>query len=177
MWPPVSSYAAHCRKDFSMQPECSVLTQDENFRFPRDDSDAADIQPRSKFITSSQQLASSTPSLLLSQHQPDDPRSRPEQPRQKLVLHMVQSRKSQPTEKCVLRSVEPQRWTQTQDCGGGLGGSRRLCCRAWWTRRPRTTTSWNSEASSIHKHWTTSEKEDLGTLGKAVETTTCKYFI
>ena len=121
----------HCRKDFSMQPECSVLTrQDENFRYPRDDSDAADIQPRLKFITSSQQLTSSTPSLLPSQHQPDDPRSRPEQPRQKLVPTWYRAGKPSQQEKCVPRSVEPQGWTQTQDCGGGLGGLELQDCAA-----------------------------------------------
>jgi len=141
----------HCRKDFSMQPECSVLTrQDENFRYPRDDSDAADIQPRSKFITSSQQLASSTPSLLPSQHQPDDPRSSLEQPRQKLVLHMVQSRKIPANRIVCAKKCGAQRWTQTQDSGGGLGGRELQVCAAGYEGEPEggqeQHLSWNSEA-------------------------------
>ena len=121
----------HCRKDFTTEPECIVLAR-QTRTFDANVSVLMRLifSPGSNSIASSQKLTSSTPSLLPSQHQPDDPRSRPEQPRQKLVPTWYRAGKPSQQEKCVPRSVEPQGWTQTQDCGGGLGGLELQDCAA-----------------------------------------------
>ena len=101
---------------------------------PRVHSEAADMQPRLQFyrqFTAARlydmfKFSSVYSSILKpfqpSQLQPDDSRSRLEQPRQDFHPHGTEPDNSQPTDKCVPRSVGPQRWTQTQDCRAGLGG-------------------------------------------------------
>ena len=70
MWPPVSSYAAPLpqRLHYSTRVYCASKT-DENFRCHVSVLMRLISSPGSNSITSSQQLTSSTPSLLPSQHQ------------------------------------------------------------------------------------------------------------
>ena len=70
MWPPVSSYAAPLpqRLHYSTRVYCASKT-DENFRCHVSVLMRLISSPGSNSITSSQQLASSTPFLLPSQHQ------------------------------------------------------------------------------------------------------------
>jgi len=89
------------------------------------------------------------PSCLASTR-PDDPRSRPEQPRHRIrPPHGIEPDNSQPTNKVCAKKCGALKVDSDSRLWWWTGWLRRLCCREGRTRRTtRTTSSWNSEASS-----------------------------
>ena len=131
MWPPVSSYAAPLPQRLTVEPECIVLPRQlRTFDVHVSVLMRLISSPGSNYITSSQQLAFRFHPSCLASTRPDDPRSRPEQPRHRIrPPHGTEPDNSQPTNKVCAKKCGALKVDSDSRLWGWTGWFRRLCCR------------------------------------------------
>ena len=147
----MSSYAAPLPQRLTVEPECIVLP-----RQPRTFDVHVSVLMRLIFspVLIISPVHSNSPLRFhpscLASTRPDDPRSRPEQPRHRIrPPHGIEPDNSQPTNKVCAKKCGALKVDSDSRLWWWTGWLRRLCCREGRTRRTtRTTSSWNSEASS-----------------------------